>query len=146
MLHIVVYTTIYRSVHYELTCLQVIAPIQFIIFIAYLRPGGESNKIVKYADNAILLVPEKTDVQINYEFDKVVVWASKSKLGINIAKPKKIIFHRPYPKNLLLPATLPVIETVLSAKLLGVWLQYDLEMGIHVDNIIAKICNNDYIY
>ena len=44
----------------------------FIIFIADLRPDGESNRIVRYADDASLLVPETTDVQINYEFDKVL--------------------------------------------------------------------------
>ena len=111
----------------------------FIIFIADLWPGSESNKIVKYADDASLLVPEKTDVQINYAFDEVVAWASKNKLGINMAKTKEIVCHRPHPKYLLLPTILPGIERVLSAKLLGVWLQSDLEMSIHVDNI-AKIC------
>ena len=70
----------------------------FIIFIADLRPGVESNKTVKYADDASLLVSEMTDVQINYEFDKVVVWASANKLGINMAKTKEIVFHRPHPK------------------------------------------------
>ena len=70
----------------------------FIIFIADLRPGGKSNKIVKYDDDASLLVPEKTDVQINYEFDKVVAWASENKLSINMAKTKEIVFHRPHPK------------------------------------------------
>ena len=44
--------------------------------------------IVKYADDARLLVPEKTDVQIKYEFEKVVAWASKNKLGNNMAKTK----------------------------------------------------------
>ena len=33
----------------------------FIIFIADLQPDGESNTIVKYADDASLLVPQKTD-------------------------------------------------------------------------------------
>ena len=98
----------------------------FIIFIADLRRGGESNKIVKYADDASLLVPEKTDVQINYEFDNVVAWASENKLRIKMAKTKEIVFHKPHPKNLLPPTTLPGIERVLSAKLLGVWLQSDL--------------------
>ena len=111
----------------------------FIIFIADLRPGDESNKIVKYADDASLLVREKTDVQINYEFDDVVAWASDNKLGINMAKTKENVFHRPHPINLLLPTTLPGTERVLSAKLLGVFLQSDLRMGTHVDNI-AKIC------
>ena len=49
-----------------------------------------------------------------------------------MSKTKEIL------KNLLLPTTLSGIERVLSAKLLGVWLQSDLGIGIHVDNI-AKI-------
>ena len=61
-----------------------------IIFIAD-RPGGETNKIVEYADDASLLVPEKTDVQINYEFDKVV--ASENKLGINMANKENSLSH-----------------------------------------------------
>ena len=69
----------------------------FSIFIADLWPGGEINRIVKYADDASLLVPEKTDVQINYRFDKVIAWASENKLGINMAKTKEIVLHRPHP-------------------------------------------------
>ena len=88
----------------------------FNILIADLQPGGESNRIVKYANDAKVLIPEKTDVQINDEFDKVVAWASENKLGINMATTKEIVFHRPHPKNLLLPTTLPRIERVLSAK------------------------------
>ena len=42
----------------------------------YLQSGGESNRIVKYADDASLLVHERTDVQINDAFDKVAAWAS----------------------------------------------------------------------
>ena len=40
-----------------------IGPMLFIIFIADFRPGDESNRIVKYADDASLLVPVKSDVQ-----------------------------------------------------------------------------------
>ena len=67
----------------------------FIMFIADLQPGNESNR---YADDASLLGPEMTDVQINDEFDKVAAWASENKLGINIAKTKQIVFYRPHPK------------------------------------------------
>ena len=91
-----------------------------IIFIADLRPGGESNKIIKFADDANLLVPKKTGVQINDEFDKVVAWASENELGINMAKTKEIVFHKSRSKNLLLPTTLPGIEGILAAKLLAV--------------------------
>ena len=97
----------------------------FIIIIADLWPGDGSNKIVKYADDASLLVSEKTDVRINYDFGKVVAWVLENTLEINMAKTEKIVFHRPHPWNLLLPATLPEIERVLYAKRLGVWLQSD---------------------
>ena len=117
-----------------------------IIFMADLRPGGESNRIVKYADDASLLVTEETDVQINYEFDKVVAWASKNKLWINMAKTTEIVFHRPHPQNLLLPTTLPGIERVLSAKLLVVWLQSDLGMGIYMLITLLKFVNDDNVY
>ena len=70
----------------------------FIMFIADIRPGGENNRIVKYADDTSLLVPENTDVQIN-ELDKVAVWASENKLGINMSKNKEVVFHRPHPKK-----------------------------------------------
>ena len=45
-----------------------IEPTLFIIFISDLTPSGRSNHLTKYADDASLLVPEKTDVQINDEF------------------------------------------------------------------------------
>ena len=46
----------YRSIVQE----SEIGLMLFIILMADLRPGGESNRIVKYADDASLLVPENT--------------------------------------------------------------------------------------
>ena len=40
----------------------------------------------------------KRHMQINDEFDKVVAWATKNKLEINMAKTKEIVFQRPHPK------------------------------------------------
>ena len=67
----------------------------FIIFIADFRLGSESIMIVKYADDASLLVPEKIDVQINDEFDKIAAWDSENKLGINMAKTKEDLMQTP---------------------------------------------------
>ena len=100
----------------------------FIMFIADLRPGGENNRIVRYADDASLLIPEKTYVQINYEFDKVVAWPSENKLEINMAKTKEIVFDRTHPKRILLPHY-PKLKGSLCATLLGVWLQSVLGDG-----------------
>ena len=39
----------------------------------------------KYADDATLLVPEKTDVQIQDEFNSITKWAADNKLKINFS-------------------------------------------------------------
>ena len=70
-----------------------------------------------------LLVLKKTTVQINDKLGKIAAMASENKLEINMANTKEIVVHRSYTQNLLLPTTLPGIERVLSAKLLGFWLQ-----------------------
>ena len=120
-----------------------IRPWLLIIFIAELRAGDESNTIVKYTVDASLLALEKTDMHIKYEFDKVAACFS-NKFGINMAKLKEIVVHRPQQKNILLPTTLRGIERVLSAKLLVVWLQSDLGMGIDVNNSSKYV--SDCIY
>ena len=70
----------------------------FIIFIADLHPGGESNSLLKFTNNSSLLILEKTDVQINDKFNKVIACALENKLGINMAKTKEIVVHGPHPK------------------------------------------------
>ena len=77
--------------------------------------------MTKYAYNVLLLVPEKTDVDMFQEFSNIIKWSADNKLTVNLAKTKKIVFHRPNPRNYLRPAELDGIGRV--AKLLEVWLQ-----------------------
>ena len=78
--------------------------------------------MTKYADDASLLVPEQTDVEINEEFKYVLKWAVDNKLTVDMAKTKQLVFHRPNPRNFVPPTVMQGIERVLCAKLLGVWL------------------------
>ena len=57
-----------------------------------------------------------------------------------MTKTKEIVFRRPNARNVLFPSELPGIERVLCAKLLGVWLQADMNTRKHVDYIL-HICN-----
>ena len=90
------------------------------------KPKGSTNHIIKYADNASLLGPEKNDVGLETEFLNVTKWANENKLMVNMAKTKELVFHRLNARNYLLPPELPGIERVICAKLLGVWLHDDL--------------------
>ena len=48
------------------------------------------------------------------------------KRQVNMAKTKEIVFRR---QNISVPSELPGIERELCAKLLGVWLQADMDIS-----------------
>ena len=75
----------------------------FVIFISDLKPVRLDNSLTKYADDASLLVPERTDVDMSEEFRHIMKWPLDNKLTVNLAKTKEITFHRPNPKNYLSP-------------------------------------------
>ena len=50
-----------------------IDPTLFIIFISDLQPIGLANSLTRYAGDASLLVPEKTDVQMFEEFGFIII-------------------------------------------------------------------------
>ena len=104
----------------------------FVIFIGDLKPIELDNSLTKYADDASLLVPERTDVDMSREFSQIMKWLLDNKLTVNLAKTKEIVFHRPNPKNYLSPKELEGVERVEVTKLFGVWLQSDMEAGRQV--------------
>jgi hypothetical protein len=108
--------------------------------ISDLRPISSDNRLVKFADDLTLLVPESTDTPITDEFLAIRQWANENKLTINAVKTKELVFHRPKPSIHISPPVLDGIERVLVAKLLGVTLNPTLSFSEHVANII-KQCN-----
>ena len=46
--------------------------------------------MAKYADDATLLAPEKTDVQIQDESNSITKWAADNKLTINLSKTREL--------------------------------------------------------
>lgn len=72
-----------------------IGPILFIIYSMDLKPLSDYNKILKYADDTSLLVPQHSSVSLEAEFTHISSWSDSNKLKINTAKTKEIIFNRP---------------------------------------------------
>ena len=77
------------------------------------------NSSSKYADDASLLVPTKTDVAMFEEFSNIIKWSADNKLTVNLARTAEIVFPTPNPTNYLPPVELVEIERVDIAKLLG---------------------------
>jgi hypothetical protein len=79
-----------------------------------------SSYLALQFDDTNLLVPERTDAQLHEEFEAIFKWAAINKMTINMAKTKEIVFCRPNPKLYVTLPSLPGIEQISEAKLLGV--------------------------
>ena len=62
-----------------------------------------------------------------------------------MAKTKDLVLHRLNHRNFVSPVELPGIESVLSAKLIEVWLKEDLGIKLHI-NRLKQICNQHIKY
>jgi len=70
----------------------------------YIRMKSDSkalctdNVFIKFADDADLLVPENSKVDVTDDFLHIKKWAVKNKLVLNLAKRKEIVLYRLNPK------------------------------------------------
>ena len=119
-------------------------PNLFSIYIADLRPQSQLNDMVKFADDATLLVPESSDIDITEEFEAVKQWANDNRMIINLAKTKEIVFHRPKPSRFIPPPCLNNVERVFCAKLLGVYIDSTFRFSEHVDFILRQCTQRMY--
>lgn len=105
-----------------------------------LKPLSDYNKILKYADDTSLLVPQHSSVSLEAEFTHISNWSDSNKLKINTAKTKEIIFHRPRLPKKVLPIPLMGIEQVNCAKILGLTLSDTFSPTQHLNTILMQ-CN-----
>jgi hypothetical protein len=105
-----------------------------------LKAISATNVIFKYADDTNLLVTECTDVQLHEEFEAIFKWAALNKMTINMAKTKEIVFRCPNPKIDVYLPSLPGIEQICEAKLLGVIICNNFHFDSRI-NFIHKVCN-----
>ena len=106
---------------------------------------SELNVLCKYADDTDLIVPEKSDVSLEDEFANVCSWAKHNKMIINWSKTKELVFHKPNPRLSITPKSIPGIEQVLSAKLLGVNFRNNFKFDDHIKEIISICCQRFYL-
>lgn len=79
------------------------------------------NYLLKYADDASLLSPQNSPTSVELEMAHVFDWAAReNKMSINLLKTVELVFRRPNVSDDLLLPTLPDINRVCVAKLLGV--------------------------
>ena len=117
-----------------------LGPFLYLILQRDLKPIGADNKIVKYADDTVCAVPEKSKVSLTCEYSNIRGWAGDRFLTINEIKTYELIFYLSKSTvNNLLP-TFSNIELVSSIKYLGVVLSGNLSAVEHI-NVLLTLCS-----
>ena len=117
-----------------------LGPYLYIIYKSDLKTFCELNKLLMYADDANLLVPQNSMCSLSDEFNNILSWARQNKMTINLKKTKQLVFRRPNLCLMALPSYLPDIDVVDSVKLLGVIVNATFNQFEHV-NYVVTMCN-----
>ena len=64
--------------------------------ISALQPLDLLNDLSKYADDATLLVPEGSDIDLETKFSHIIDWTSANKLLLKIVEQKNLSFIDPF--------------------------------------------------
>jgi len=73
-----------------------------------------------------LLSPQRSRTTVELEMAHIMNWALENKMTVNLLKTVEIVFHRPNVSHHLLPSVMLNVCRVAIAKLLGVYLRYEL--------------------
>ena len=77
------------------------------------------------------------------EMKQIISWSKSNKLSINLAKCKELFFWRPGLKSKFMPSLLPNVVRVTCCKLLGVFVNCNLNFCKQVDQVV-KVCSQRY--
>ena len=124
-----------------------LGPYLFILLARKLKTLSQINRLVKYADDITLLVPQKTDCSIETEFQNIIDWSILNKQIINTSKTKEIIFWKSghFSRSHLDVPAIPLIERVHQVRLLGVLLTSNLSFTPHIDYILSVTSQRFYL-
>ena len=114
-----------------------LGPTLYIILALDLKTLSKTNKLVKFADDSSLLVPQGSDIDLLAEFRHIQAWASSNSMVINLAKTKEIVFFNPRSISPQPPIPLSGIQQVESAKLLGIYVQNNFCFELHFKHILT---------
>ena len=114
-----------------------LGPIAFIAASSRLSPLNNGNKIVKYADDTYIIIPQPNFTTTRDEINNIQKWARANNLFLNSSKSKEIIFQRPRHKGPL-PPTLETIPRHETIKILGVTITNKISIEPHITETISK--------
>ena len=120
----------------------VLSAFLFIIYTNALSQFSPNCKIIKYADDTVVVGLINNDNEDDYRqtICYVTDWCSKNYLDLNVNKTKEIIIDMRKRKNSKEAITInnSAVDIVSSYKYLGVTIQDDLKWNLHVETQTKK--------
>jgi len=122
-----------------------IGPYLYLLYTSDLRTLSPHNVIVKYADDTMLLVAQRSLVDISDEYENIRSWSFQNRLAINTDKTKEIVFHWPASRHLNILPPLPNMERVSQATLLEIDMTSTLSASAYVNRMLMQINQRLYL-
>ena len=117
-----------------------LGPAAYIVTAADLRPIRAGNRIVKYADDTYLIVPEANSRYSNEGLNNIQTWATRNNLTLNYSKSKEIVFCASVSRRSSeqLPPLCQNVERVDKMTVLGITINVRLTATDHVSGLLSS--------
>ena len=122
-----------------------LGPLIFLIFVNDLHLHLQESECIQFADDTTLIFKHRSLRYLHYciesELVKLQDWFNANKLTLNIRKCSYLLFMRGKHKNDRFDLKLNDIQIprVRFAKLLGTWIDENLNWDIHVKQLLIKL-------
>lgn len=117
-------------------------PILFLLYINDLKLSIQQSQFLLFADDCKIFrnIQSSNDFgALQHDLNSFVLWCGVNGLDLNIEKCKHVEFTRKTkPNNLNYYINGVAVETVLSVKDLGVYIDTKMSFNLHIDNIVTR--------
>jgi len=117
-----------------------LGPAAYLVTAADLWPIRPGNRIVKYADDTYLIVPEANSSFSGDELSNIQTWATRNNLNLNYTKSKEIVFRTRVARisTEQLPPPCQFVERVDKLTVLGITINARLTATDHVSGLLSS--------
>jgi hypothetical protein len=119
-----------------------LSPTLFTLYTNDCVVSGEKNKLVKFADDSVLLGLIHNDDETEYreDIDRMVDWCDKNNLDLNVDKTMEMVcdFRRNKPDFVPIVIKDRDVACVNEYKYLGTTISADLSWTSHADRVVSK--------
>jgi len=117
-----------------------LGPAAYVVAVADLRPRRDDNVIIKYADDAYLIVPSDNNDTCTDELRHIQAWADSNNLCLNAAQSREIVFQTHNARRKMIQLSPPClnIEQVDRITMLGVVVNNRMTAADHVAQLLRS--------